>query len=75
VSYVRKKVVKGIEYHYLVESRWIDGKPRQRVVCYLGRYATVRGAHAHWIRESKKRQSPADAKHAKAMVKKLARFI
>ena len=75
MSYVRKKVVKGIEYHYLVESRWIDGKPRQKVVAYLGHYATVRGAHAHFVRQAKKKQKPAEAKHAKAMVKKLARFI
>jgi hypothetical protein len=74
VSYVRKKVVKGIEYHYLVESRWIDGKPRQRVIAYLGAHKSVKSAHAYWMRQAKKKQN-ADVKHAKAMVKRLARFI
>ena len=75
MPFVRKKEVKGQIYHYLCECRWIGGKPRQRVIAYLGGYATVRGAHAYWTREAKKKQSPADMKHAKAMVKKLARFI
>ena len=75
MSFVRKKKRKGQAYYYLCECHWIDGKPRQRVVCYLGRYATVRGAHAHFVRQAKKKQKPAEAKHAKAMVKKLARFI
>ena len=75
MPFVRKKVQKGQTYHYLCECRWIDGKPRQRVVCYLGRYATVRGAHAYWTRQAEKRLKPAEAKHAKAMVKKLARFV
>ena len=53
MAFVRKKIVKGIEYHYLVESHWIDGKPRQRVICYLGRYATVNAAYKYWQKESK----------------------
>jgi hypothetical protein len=75
MSFVRKKVVRGQTYCYLVECRWVDGKPRQKVICYVGRFATVRGAHAHWIREAKKRQKPADARHAKQMVKKLKKYI
>jgi hypothetical protein len=75
MSFVRRKKRKGQTYHYLCECHWIDGKPRQRVVAYLGAYATVRGAHAYWMRQAKKRLKPADAKHARAMVKKLAPFI
>lgn len=75
MPFVRKKVNKGQIYHYLCECRWIDGKPRQRVVAYLGRFATVRGAHAHWMRETKKRRTRAETKHAKQMVKKLKKYI
>ena len=75
MPFVRKKVNKGQIYHYLCECRWIDGKPRQRVIAYLGRYATVRGAHAYWTRQAKKKQNPAEAKHAKMMVKKLSRYL
>lgn len=72
MAFVRKKVVKGIEYHYLVESHWIDGKPRQRVICYLGRFATVRGAHAHWKRQSIK---PASKAQATKMLRKLKPYL
>ncbi|NOQ55589.1 MAG: hypothetical protein GQ477_02160 [Nanohaloarchaea archaeon] len=34
--FLRKKIIKGHEYWYLVENKWIDGKSRQRVVRYLG---------------------------------------
>lgn len=75
MSFVRKKEVKGQTYYYLVECRWVDGKPRQKVIAYLGAYATVRGAHAYWTRQAKKKQSPAEAKHVKMMVRKLARYL
>ena len=75
MSFVRKKTMKGQTYFYLVECLWEDGKPRQRVIAYLGRYATVRGAHAHFVRQTKKKQKPADAKHAKQMVRKLEKYI
>ena len=75
MPFVRKKVRNGQVYHYLVECHWIDGKPRQRVIAYLGSYATVEGAHSHWTRQAKKRQGPAEAKHAKMMVRKLARYL
>ena len=75
MSFVRKKEVKGQIYHYLCDCRWIDGKPRQRVICYLGRYATVRGAHAHWMREAKKRKDRAAQRHAQQMVKTLKQYL
>lgn len=73
--FVRKKVVKGQVYHYLVQCLWVDGKPRQKVLVYLGRFATVRGAHAHWIREAKKRKDRAAQKHAQKMVKTLKQYL
>ena len=72
MSFVRKKVRKGQIYHYLCECLWEDGKPRQKVICYLGRYATVRGAHAHWMRESK---TPGRKMQAAKMLKKLKPYI
>ncbi len=41
MAFVRKKRVKGRDYYQLVESRRVDGSPRQRVLVHLGRYATV----------------------------------
>jgi hypothetical protein len=75
MPFVRKKVNKGRTYHYLVECLWKDGKPRQKVICYLGRFATVRGAHAHWIREAAKSKDKAAQRHAKQMVKTLKQYV
>ncbi len=42
MAYVRKKRNKsGSEYYQLVESRRVDGKPRQRILAYLGQYPSV----------------------------------
>lgn len=38
MAYVRTKKVGNREYHQLVESRRVDGKPRQTVLMHLGRY-------------------------------------
>ncbi len=35
--FLRKKMIKGNEYWYLVENKWIEGKSKQKVVKYLGR--------------------------------------
>jgi len=51
MAYVRKKKVKGQEYYQLVESRRVDGKPRQRVLVHLGRYPTVDAALKGWTKE------------------------
>jgi hypothetical protein len=75
VAFVRTKTVKGIEYHYLVEGVREKGKVRQQVVAYLGPHKSVKAAHAYWTRMTKKEQSATDIKHAKQMVKKLARFL
>ena len=75
MAFVRKKVTKGLTYYYLVECRWVDGKPRQKVICYLGRYATVRGAYAHWVREAKNSKYRAAQIHAQRMVKTLKQYL
>jgi hypothetical protein len=51
VAFMRKKRVGPYEYHQLVENRWIDGKPRQRVLLHLGRYASVEAALEGWPKE------------------------
>jgi hypothetical protein len=49
--FVRKKKVKGREYYQLVESRRVDGKPRQKVLLHLGKHATVDAALKNWSKE------------------------
>jgi hypothetical protein len=49
--FVRKKVVKGRDYYQLVESRRVDGQPRQKVLLHLGRYETVEAAQKGWSKD------------------------
>jgi hypothetical protein len=51
VAYVRTKKVKGWEYHQLVESRRVDGKPRQKVLVHLGHHTSVDAALEEWPNE------------------------
>ncbi len=51
MAYVRKKRVKGGVYHQLVESRRVDGEPRQKVLVHLGGHPTVDDALKKWPRE------------------------
>jgi hypothetical protein len=51
VAFLRRKRVGPYEYHQLVENRWMDGKPRQRVLLHLGRYASVEAALEGWPKE------------------------
>ncbi len=46
MAYVRTKRVGNREYYQLVESRRVDGKPRQTVLAHLGRYPDVDAAIA-----------------------------
>ena len=48
MAFVRKKRLGGYEYYQLVENRWIDGKPRQRVLLHLGRYSDIEVALREW---------------------------
>ena len=51
MAFVRIKRVGPYEYHQLVENRWLDGKPRQRVLLHLGRYTSVEAALEGWPKE------------------------
>ena len=51
MAYVRKKQVKGTQYYQLVQSRRVNGNPRQRVLLHLGRHQTVDAALKEWPRE------------------------
>ncbi|MDP8952498.1 MAG: hypothetical protein M3N18_09710 [Actinomycetota bacterium] len=44
MAYVRKKGSGGQSYYQLVESRRVDGQPRQKVLIHLGRYPAVEDA-------------------------------
>ena len=48
MAFVRKKRVGPYEYYQLVENRWTDGQPRQRVLAHLGRYPTAEAALQQW---------------------------
>ena len=51
MAFVRRKRVGPYKYHQLVENRWIEGKPRQRVLLHLGRYPSVETALEVWPKE------------------------
>jgi len=36
MAFIRKKKVKGKNYYYIVESYKMEGKVKQRVICYIG---------------------------------------
>ena len=74
MAFIRRKTIKGAEYHYLVEGVRKDGKVRQRVICYLGRHSTVKSALAYWTRQQKAENST-DRKHARSMVAKLTPYL
>ena len=62
MAYVRKKKVKGGEYYQLVQSRRVNGNPRQRVLLHLGRHPTVDAALKEWPSEIKGLRGWADKK-------------
>ena len=51
MAFMRRKRVGPYEYYQLVESRLVDGKPRQRVLVHLGRYTSVDAALEGWPNE------------------------
>ena len=67
--------MKGIRYFYLVEGCRVDGKVRQRVVCYLGEHKTVKAALEHWRELAKAGKDVAERKHAREMVAKLKPYL
>ena len=62
MAYVRKKRLKSGEYYQLVQSRRVNGNPRQRVLLHLGRHPTVDAALKEWPREIKRLRRLADKK-------------
>jgi len=48
MAFVRRKVVRGVARHYLVESRREHGQVRQKVLAYLGPCRTVEEALEFW---------------------------
>ncbi len=51
MAFVRTKKVRGREYHQLVESRRVDGEPRQTVLVHLGQHTTTDAALEAWPTE------------------------
>lgn len=75
MAFVRTKTVRGQTYHYLCESRWEDGRPRQKVLAYLGAHSTVKAAHTHWKRQLNKADDSTTKRQAKAMLKTLEPYL
>lgn len=75
VPFVRTKTIKGNTYYYLVEGVRDGAKVRQRVLLYLGRYASVQEAHAFWKREAREGQSRERKQYARSMVKALRQYL
>lgn len=75
MPFVRTKLVKGIRYHYLVESYREDGKPRQRVLAYLGEHATVKAALRYWQKQASVGPDAVARKHAREMIRKLKLYV
>ena len=65
MAYVRKKTVKNREYFQLVESRRVDGKPRQHVLVHLGQHPTVEVALKTWPKEIKELRNLARKERSK----------
>jgi len=66
MAFVRRKRVGPYEYYQLVENHWMGGKPRQRVLLHLGRYASVEAALEGWPREIEGLRRFASARRDKA---------
>lgn len=58
--YVRKKKGSPYDYYQLVESRRVDGKPRQKVLLHLGDYSSVDDALKAWPRKIKRLRRDAE---------------
>ena len=51
LAFVRTKRIADGKYYQLVESRRVEGKPRQKVLIHLGHHSTVDDALKRWPRE------------------------
>lgn len=50
MAFIRKKKSGQRTYHYLVRSVWVAGKPRQRVIAYLGDLGECRTLEEAYVR-------------------------
>jgi hypothetical protein len=75
MSFIRVKWIKGVAYHYLVESFREEGKARQRVLAYLGEHNSLEDAHAYWSEQAKTAKDTATKQNAREMVKKLEQYM
>jgi hypothetical protein len=75
VPYIRKKFTKGAAYHYLVHCERVGNRVRQRVLCYLGKHATVKAALRYWKRQADTATDTAGKRKASRMVQKLKTFL
>jgi len=41
MAFIRKKKIRGKNYYYIVESKIINGKIKQKVLCYIGTADTL----------------------------------
>jgi len=41
MAFIRKKLIKGRPYYYIVESKLIRGKVKQKVIYYIGTADTL----------------------------------
>jgi hypothetical protein len=74
VAFVRRKRIDGGEYYQLVESRRVDGRPRQKVLLHLGHHPTVDDALKRWPREVGRLRRAGHEEAAEALKAKLARL-
>jgi hypothetical protein len=74
LAFVRIKRIDGKEYYQLVESRRVEGKPRQKVLMHLGQHATVDEALKRWPREVGSLRRAGNDDGADALKEKLDRL-
>ena len=74
MAFVRTKRIDGGEYYQLVESRRVEGKPRQKVLIHLGSYPTVDEAMKRWPREVRRLRREGYEEAADTLKDKLTRL-
>lgn len=74
MAYVRTKRVGHREYYQLVESRRVDGKPRQTVLMHLGHHPDVDDALMAWPKEIRRLRRGGYEKAADELQVKLDRL-
>ena len=75
MPFIRQKTVKGKVYYYLCEGIWEDGKVRQKVLLYLGKFESVQQAYHHWQGQVTAATAAKAKSRARAMVKKLEPYL